>query len=164
MRIPLSVIVIFPILAEIATFIVVGKAIGVLPTLGLVLLALVTGIMVLRWQGVVTLRQIQAEMRADGMPVQALAIGATKAVAALLLILPGFLTDLLAIALFIPRVRGILWKALIRGRFAIVRPLGRQASPQHGVVDLERTEYGSRQASASADASPWRSPPDGTAT
>jgi UPF0716 protein FxsA len=163
MRVPLSAIVILPILAEIATFIAVGKAIGVLSTLGLVLLGIVTGIVLLRRQGVVTLRRIHADIRADAVPAQALADGAVKAVAALLLILPGFLSDLLAITLFVPQFRAVVWKVATRGgRFAFIRPRGQRTSPQHKVVDLDRTEYGTRRASRSAAVSPWRSRPGGT--
>lgn len=164
MRVPLSAIVILPILAEIATFIVVGKAIGVLSTLGLVLLAIVTGIVLLRRQGIVTLRRIQADIRANAVPAHALAEGAAKAVAALLLILPGFLSDLLAIALFVPQFRAVLWNVATRRRFAFIQPRGQRTSPQHRVVDLDRTEYGTQQASRSAPASPWRSPPGGSTT
>jgi UPF0716 protein FxsA len=164
MRLPLSVIVILPILAEIATFILVGKAIGVLPTLGLVLLGIVTGVMLLRRQGVATLRQIQAEIRANGMPARALAEGATKAVAALLLILPGFLSDLFALALFVPPIRSRILKAMTGGHLTGVHSRRHQSSRRPGVIDLDRTEYAARQASGNADSSPWRSPPGGTAT
>jgi len=162
MRVPLSAIVILPILAEIACFILVGKAIGVLLTLGLVLLGILTGVLLLQRQGVATLRQIQAEIRTGGVPARALAEGAAKAVAALLLILPGFLSDLLAIALFVPQIRATVWKVATRGRFTAMQGRSQRTSPRRGVVDLDRTEYSARQASGNSGASPWRSPPPGT--
>jgi UPF0716 protein FxsA len=59
MRIPVSVIAVTYMLAEIAGFILVGETIGVLPTLGLIVLGMVAGTMLLRRQGVSTLRKVQ---------------------------------------------------------------------------------------------------------
>ena len=114
MRIPVSAILAALILAEIAGFILVGEAIGVLPTLGLVLLGMLAGALLLRQLGIATLLKAQAEMAAGRTPARPLAEGAIKALAAALIILPGFVSDFLGIVLFIPFVRESLWRAVRR--------------------------------------------------
>jgi UPF0716 protein FxsA len=125
MRIPLSLAVIGYMLAEIACFIFVGEAIGVLPTLGLVLLGMVAGTVLLRRQGVSTLRKVQADLAARKVPARPLAEGAAQALGAVLIIIPGFVTDLIGIALFVPPVREALWRVFrprIRTRRSAAAP------------------------------------------
>lgn len=95
-------------LAEIATFIVVGGAIGVLPTIALVLLAAFGGVALIRWQGLQTLGRLQASLEAGGDPTGPLAHGALVAIAGILLVIPGFLTDVAALLLLVPAVRTAL--------------------------------------------------------
>lgn len=97
-------------IAEIAVFILVGGAIGVLPTLALVVLAAAAGVSVIRIQGLQTLARLQASLEAGGDPSGPLAHGALVAIAGILLVIPGFLTDVVGLLMLIPAVR----KALIR--------------------------------------------------
>ena len=157
MRIPVSVIVMAPILAEIAGFILVGKAVGVLATLGLVLLGMLAGVILLRRQGLATLRNVQANLAAGQAPARPLAEGAVQAFAALLLIIPGFLTDIVAIALFVPFVRETLWR-VIRRRAFVVEVLRGRPSRRAAVIDLDQSEYGAARRSASGSNSPWHPP------
>jgi UPF0716 protein FxsA len=90
---------------EIAVFILVGGAIGVLPTLALVLLAAVAGMAVIRSQGVRALGRLQASLETGGDPSGPLAHGALIVVAGVLLIVPGFLTDATGLLLLVPGVR-----------------------------------------------------------
>jgi UPF0716 protein FxsA len=158
MRIPVSVIVIAPILAEIAGFILVGKAIGVLATLGLVLVGMVAGVALLRHQGLATLRKVQADIAAERVPARPLAEGAVQAFAALLLIVPGFLTDLVAIALFVPAVREALWRSIRRRASVRSEPGSGPPYPRAAVIDLDRTEYDAPRRSAGRPESPWMPP------
>ncbi len=157
MRIPFSLVFLALVLGEIAGFILVGETIGVLPTLGLVLLGMVVGALLLRRQGIATLMRVREELAADRPPARPLAEGALLAFAALLIILPGFVTDLIGILLFIPFVRERIFQAF-RSRLA-VRTGNVATSPvkQGPVVDLDRREYGrsGEEARPSAD-SPWR--------
>lgn len=105
----LLILVVLPI-AEIATFIVVGGWIGVLPTVLLVLFAGVAGIGLIRMQGLNTLARLQASLDAGGDPVGPLAEGALKVIAGVLLVIPGFLSDVAALLLLTPPVR----RALVR--------------------------------------------------
>lgn len=99
-------------LLEIAGFIVVGRAIGVFPTLALVLLAAIGGALLLRQQGLSVLNRMRTSMDAGTVPGQALFDGMVLAIAALLLIIPGFLGDIVALILLIPAVRQRLYASL----------------------------------------------------
>ncbi|MFT3974860.1 MAG: FxsA family protein [Amaricoccus sp.] len=93
---------------EIAVFIQVGGWIGVFPTLALVMLALVAGLALIRQQGLNTLDQLSRDIengRGDG---DRLAHSALKVVAGILLIIPGFFTDALALLLLVPPIRALL--------------------------------------------------------
>ena len=92
-------------IAEIAVFIVVGGWIGVLPTVLLVLFAGVAGIGVIRMQGFSTLVRLQQSLDQGGDPVGPVADGALKVIAGVLLLMPGFLTDVAALLLLTPAVR-----------------------------------------------------------
>jgi UPF0716 protein FxsA len=114
MRIPITFLVVAFVLAEIAGFILVGEALGVLGTLALTVLATLTGVTLLRHQGLATLERAKAEMRARQMPARPFFDGALQAIAALLMILPGFITDIVGIALFIPPLRDLIWRRLAK--------------------------------------------------
>ena len=101
-------------LIEIALFILVGRAIGVLPTLGLVILAVVVGGFVLRQQGLGVLNRMRTNMSTGTLPGQTLFDGMLLAVAAVLLIIPGFLGDFIAVLLLLPPVRAWLYKTLTK--------------------------------------------------
>jgi UPF0716 protein FxsA len=98
-----------PIL-EIALFIVVGGAIGVLPTLMLVVLAAAAGIGVIRMQGANALARLQAAIDRGDDPAGPIAEGAIKAVAGVLLVVPGFFTDAVGLLLLVPPVRRALMR------------------------------------------------------
>jgi UPF0716 protein FxsA len=152
MRVPFSLIVLALLLAEIAAFILVGEAIGIGATLALVLLSTIAGVLLLRRQGVATLMRIRAESAAGRVPAKPLLEGAVLAIAALLLIIPGFITDVAGFLLFIPAVRGALWRR-IRGRVEVrmARQEGFRPSAPN-VVELDQSEF----SSARRVDSPWR--------
>ena len=152
MRIPFRLLALALLLAEIAAFILVGEAIGVLPTLALVLLGMAAGGMILRRQGTASLARIRAEIAAGRAPARQLLDGAVFAIAACLIILPGFLSDIAGLSLLVPAVRNALWRAVsdrvqVRG----VRPASPD-NPAGTVLELERDEY----EAAPTRRSPWR--------
>ena len=102
---PLLLLLLFP-LAEIATFILIGGAIGVVRTLMLVVLSALVGWIMLRDAGVITAIKLQ---RQHGNPAAVLAEGGARMLAGLLLLIPGFLTDLAAILVLIPSTRNLLF-------------------------------------------------------
>jgi UPF0716 protein FxsA len=158
MRIPVSLIVVSFILAEIAAFILVGEAIGVLATLGLVLFGMVAGSVLLRRQGLATLMKVQADLAAGRAPARPLAEGAVLSVAALLIVLPGFVSDLIGIALFVPAVREALWRAIQRRLRVRTAPREAASPARPAVLDLERSEYGAVPRAGGQSDSPWRPP------
>src|SRR5687768_10111400 len=109
----LPILLLWP-LAEIAGFVLVGRALGLWVTLGLVVGTAILGAFLLRSQGMQILKQISAESREGRMPGRTLVDGAMIVVAGILLLLPGFLTDIIGLALFIPLVRSFLWSLIGR--------------------------------------------------
>jgi len=156
MRVPLSVIVIAFVLAEITGFVLVGKALGVLATLGLVFLGMLTGTLLIRHLSLGALRKMRAEIKGGRAPARPIAEAAVLGFGALLILVPGFLSDILGIALFIPAVRRMLWRSLQR-RFEATP--GRSATApgeRPTVIDLDRSEYGSASSPSVHPDSPWR--------
>lgn len=127
-------------IAEIAGFVVIGGRIGVLATLAWVLLAAIAGIVVMRLTGLATALQLRAALARDEPPARALFDGALVAVAGLLLLFPGFVSDAIAIVLLFPPLRAALFR-LAAWRFAThvqVRPSGGAgARRQAGGVVIE---------------------------
>lgn len=148
-------------LAEIAGFVLVGRAIGLWPTLGLVILTSVVGAVLLRVEGMGLLREANRESREGRLPGKSMVSGAMVVIAGIFLILPGFFTDIIGLLLFIPPVRQFLW-SMIGKRMVVTRTGGRAAqrphsgeSSQHGtesgVLDLDEKDF-SRGPNPS---SPW---------
>jgi UPF0716 protein FxsA len=99
-------------IVEIALFILVGGWIGLWPTLGLVLLAAFAGTAILRTLGARTAVNLRSAMSGMRNPSGPIADAAMMMVAAVLLIVPGFLTDIAAIALLLPPLRHLILKSV----------------------------------------------------
>lgn len=119
---PIFVIFLLLPLVEIALFIVVGGWIGVWATLALIVLGVLLGVLILRGH-----RDRMAQVMAGGLrrvdPAVFLAQGALTLLAGLLLILPGFLSDAVALILLLPPVQRLLTARLrgrVRGRAVII--------------------------------------------
>ncbi|MCW1931197.1 FxsA family protein [Pararhodobacter zhoushanensis] len=97
-------------LIEIALFIAIGGQIGVGATLALILLSALLGASILRGQQARAVAMMQGGLRIE--PGTFLAQGAFRAFAGLLLILPGFLTDVLGLALLIPALQRAVVRAI----------------------------------------------------
>jgi UPF0716 protein FxsA len=99
---------------EIAILIEIGKHIGALETLGLLVLSGVFGAALARRQGLQVIRQVQIEMEHGRVPGDALADGMIILIAATLLITPGVLTDVVGFLCLIPAtrraVKALVWK------------------------------------------------------
>jgi UPF0716 protein FxsA len=107
---------VFVAFAEIALYVAVGRAIGVLPTLALTAAAMLAGALVVRRLGVDALRRAEASMARGESPAGDVFDAACVALAGMLLIVPGFLTDLLAVLFLIRPLRrwagAALWRRL----------------------------------------------------
>jgi len=141
-------------LLEIAGFVVVGSHVGVLATIGLVLLSGVLGLVLLRWQGFGTLARMRTSMDEGRDPGPEVAHTMMIAVAAVLLIVPGFVSDIVGLLLFVPFVREFVWKrarASVRTEFVMRDGFARSRS-RGRTIDLDEDEFTSRP----NPSSPWR--------
>jgi UPF0716 protein FxsA len=99
---------------EIALFVVVGRRIGVLPTVGIVLLTALIGASLVSRQGRGAIEAVRAELVAGRFPGPQLAHGAMILVAGALLLTPGFLTDAVGFSLLVPAVRELVRRWAVR--------------------------------------------------
>ncbi len=146
-------------LAEIATFVVVGSKIGALATVALTIAMSFAGALLMRWQGFGILGRLQRELDTGGSPGRELAHGAMVLLAGVLLLIPGFLTDVLGLLLFIPPVRDLAWRFL-RSRATVVTDFSFtdfRATPTRDsrTIDLDDDEF-SRTTPGKPGKSPWR--------
>lgn len=147
MRMPLTILLLLP-LAEIAAFVVIGRYVGVLATLGLTVLAAVVGLALLRVQGAGILRRLRTESRSGTDPAREIVHGAMIVIAAFLLIVPGFLTDIVGILLFVPFVRDFAWSLakphvtlVHESRFSHRSSSEDRASHRSTIIDLDKDDY-----------------------
>ena len=101
---------------EIYLFIIVGGQIGALNTVGLIFLSAIIGLYFAKYQGLQTFKSGMTNLYQNKMPIYEMMSGAYIAVAAFLLIIPGFFTDLLGFLLLIPFTRKILFNFTLRKR------------------------------------------------
>jgi UPF0716 protein FxsA len=150
----------FPLL-EIAVFVMVGSEIGVLSTIGLIILSGMAGAFLLRWQGFGAMQRIRSEMERGNAPGRELAHGAMIVLASILLLIPGFISDAIGLLLFIPAVRDIAWRHF-SSRITVVSSFGAggRGSGQPGHRDSERTiDLDEDEYTKTPDPnSPWRRP------
>ena len=97
-------------LIEIFLMIKVGSVIGAFNTILLIFFTAITGIYYAKLEGLNTLRSGLSQLVKNEIPTYELLSGATIAIAAVLLIFPGFLTDFVGFFLIIPFTRKILFK------------------------------------------------------
>ena len=100
-------LIVVPIV-EIALFIEIGGLLGLWPTIAVVILTAIAGGMLLRQQGLATLRGLQAQMARGADPSPLLVQGALILVAGVVLLTPGFFTDAVGLLLLIPQSRAAL--------------------------------------------------------
>jgi len=104
---PILIFIMF-VVAELAAVIWVGSAIGVLATLGLLILGSLLGGALLRREGRRTLQALRASQSTRDSPATELADGALLGVGAFLLLIPGLVSDLLGMLLILPPTRALL--------------------------------------------------------
>ncbi|MEJ6396606.1 FxsA family protein [Yoonia sp. 208BN28-4] len=149
-------------LIEIALFIQIGGAIGLWPTLAIVLITAIAGSWLVRSQGARELANMRSSFSELRDPTEPLANGAMILFAGALLLTPGFFTDIVGFALLLPPVRAAAYKAL-RERVNVQRfEMGDRASqhphrprgPQDRVIDGEYEEV-SKPRDPNAGPSRW---------
>ncbi len=113
MRSALFMLLLLPVL-ELALLIQVGSAIGVLPTLGLIILSAVLGILLLRVAGLATAWRARERLARGELPEREMFDGLLLALGGLLLLLPGFISDLFGLLCVLPFSRHLLLGRLQR--------------------------------------------------
>lgn len=157
---------------EIALFIKVGGMIGVWPTIALVFGAALLGASLFRLQGFLAWRRVEEAMRRGEPPVAEMFDGLLLFAAALLLILPGFLTDAIGLVLLVAPLRRYMGREVARrlagsARFTVYSSGGggggggqHRPPPGTGPViegEAEEVDENSERGSLPPhDGSPWR--------
>ena len=103
--------VIVPVV-EIMVLMHVGQWLGAWPTIGIVILTAWLGAKYVRQQGLATLQSVQAKMAQGEMPSGEIITGVMLLVAGVLLVTPGFVTDVFGLSLLLPAVRSALIKSV----------------------------------------------------
>ena len=103
----LLAVILIPIV-EIYLFIKIGSQIGAFSTIFLVFFTAVVGVFYARYEGINTLRSGMIQIIKNQIPAHELISGAAIAFAAVLLIIPGFATDLIGFLLIIPITRRLI--------------------------------------------------------
>lgn len=99
-------------IAEIAVFINVGEIIGGWNTVLLVILSAMLGAILVKREGVATLAQAQLKMQKGELPAKELGSGLLLLVAGVLLVTPGFITDIFGLLLTLPFTRNRIGEVL----------------------------------------------------
>ena len=111
----LLLIILVPIL-EIYLFIKIGSQIGAFTTISLIFFTAIIGVYYARYEGINTLRSGVSQLYQNQTPFFEIMSGAALAVAAFLLILPGFATDLLGFLIIFPFTRKIIFNLFAKNK------------------------------------------------
>ena len=99
---------------EIYLFIKIGGQIGAFNTISLIFITAIIGVIYARYEGLNTLRSGFSQLIRNEAPIYEIISGAVIAFAALLLIIPGFATDLFGFLLIFPLTRKLLFGKFIK--------------------------------------------------
>lgn len=150
---------------EIAGFIIIGSHIGVLATIGLIILSGLLGFFLLRIQGFSLLQRIRTETAAGRVPDREVIHGGMLVMAALLLIIPGFFTSAIGLLFFMPPIRDFVWNRFLRGKMVVTGTYtnassytdnmnygGKPSYNEDNIIDLDPEDFSSKP----DPNSPWR--------
>lgn len=102
--------------AEIYVLVTVGSSIGAFPTVALVILTALAGAHLARMQGLSTMMRIRENLDQGFMPAEELLDGVLIFLAGMVLLTPGFLTDIAGLLILLPTTRN-LFKKWLRKKF-----------------------------------------------
>lgn len=129
---------------ELYLLVVVGARIGVVATVGIIVLTGIAGWSLVKRQGFATLRRIQEELGRGQIPAGEMASGVILLAAGLLLLTPGFLTDTVGFLMLVPPLRRLVALGLLR-RFRARVVVGGEWEPTKGrgvVIDVDSEDIG----------------------
>jgi len=148
-------LIIVAIFIEIAGFIVIGSRLGVMPTLALLLAAIILGMVLLRMQLKKLKQRLAQELDRGQIPERSIIEGMMMVIASILLIIPGFVGDVIGLLLFVPVMRALLWRRMakyVTSSAKFYTGSGRGQKFEGDIIDLEVQDY---QAQPN-EKSPWR--------
>lgn len=115
---------------DLASLVLVGRSLGIFQTMLLLFGSVVVGSFLLRRQGMAAWRFIRQRNLAGGLPAMDFLDGLLGLLAALLFLMPGFISDALGLLLLLPPVRkGLLRRALPRWLHELLTPRQRPGGP-----------------------------------
>ena len=120
---------------EIFLFIKIGGQVGALITVTLIFLTAIVGVYFAKLQGIQTLKSGMVNLYQNKMPIYEIMSGASIAIAALLLIVPGFFTDLIGFLLLIPFTRRIIFSLVLKNKSQTV------VNREDGTIDGEIVDH-----------------------
>jgi UPF0716 protein FxsA len=106
-------------LIELYVFVQVGQSIGFLNTIGVMIVISLVGAWLARYEGIGVLQRIRQQLDAGQIPTDHLIDGALVLTGGLLLLLPGFVSDVMGILVLFPPTRALA-RNVLRRRFRIV--------------------------------------------
>ncbi|MGH3873149.1 MAG: FxsA family protein [Pseudonocardiaceae bacterium] len=111
---PILLILLTAAIVELAVLVAVGKLIGVLATIGLLILASLVGAALLRREGIRTLVAFREAVSSRRPPHRELIDGMLIAAAGVFIVLPGFVSDILGLLLLLPPTRALVRRRMLR--------------------------------------------------
>ena len=120
---------------EIFLFIKIGGQVGALNTVALIFLTAIVGVYFAKLQGIQTLKSGMVNLYQNKVPIYEIMSGASIAVAAILLIIPGFFTDLIGFLLLIPFTRRIIFSLVLKNKSQSV------VNREGGTIDGEIVDH-----------------------
>ena len=129
----LLVIIGIPVL-EIIVMIEIGQEIGAINTVLLIFLTAIIGVYYARIEGLNAIRSGMTSLYQNKAPIYEMISGASIAIAAVLLILPGFITDTLGFLLLFPVTRKFLIKILVKKKHI------KQNNNENNIIEAEIVE------------------------
>ena len=110
------IILLVPII-EIYLFIKIGSQIGAFNTISLIIITAIFGLYYAKYEGLNTLKSGIQQIVKNELPVYEIISGAALAFAALLMILPGFLTDIIGLLIIFPWTRRLFFKIIPKKKY-----------------------------------------------
>ena len=129
----LLAIIVLPIV-EIAVMINIGQEIGALNTILIIFLTAIIGIYYARVEGINTIKSGMVNLYNNKIPFYEIISGASIAIAALLLILPGFISDTVGFLFLIPFSRKIIINSWLKNKFR------NKSQSSNKIIDAEIVE------------------------
>ena len=120
---------------EIFLLIKIGGQVGALNTVALIFLTAIIGVYFAKLQGIQTLKSGMVNLYQNKIPIYEIMSGASIAIAALLLIMPGFFTDLIGFLLLIPFTRRVIFSLVLKNKSQTV------VNHEDGTIDGEIVDH-----------------------